>query len=168
VTRGTVGGLGAQHLGAALAVVLGVALLSGCAGVRSSSGATSAAPSTPASASPTDTTPRTPEPTESETPGPTTIAHPADGETIAGPAVEVSGVGTAFEATLVWAVTDAASRESVQTGFTMAGSNGTIGPFSFTVDLEPGRYVLEIWEPDVSDQAVDAHHNSTSVTFTVT
>jgi hypothetical protein len=95
------------------------------------------------------------------------IAHPADGETVHGPAVQVSGVGTAFEANLVWEVTDAATHESMAKGFTTAGANGVVGPFSFTVTLDPDDYVLEIWEPDVAGLAVDPHHNSTSVTFTV-
>jgi hypothetical protein len=150
----------------ALAATLGLVLLAGCGGPRAATGPSSAVPSTPASASPTQTTPPD-SPSPSTTPGPNVIAHPADGETVHGPAVQVSGVGTAFEANLVWEVTDAATHESVSKGFTTAGANGAIGPFHFAVTLDPDDYELEIWEPDVSGLAVDPHHNSTSVTFTV-
>ncbi len=152
--------------GLALAVLLGLVLLAGCAGPRAAASPSSTGPIAPASASPTETTPPD-SPSPSTTPGPNVIAHPADGETVHGPTVQVSGVGTAFEANLVWEVTDAATHESMAKGFTTAGANGVVGPFSFTVTLDPDDYVLEIWEPDVAGLAVDPHHNSTSVTFTV-
>lgn len=166
--RRTARALRHQHLGRALAALLGLALLAGCASTGASTGATSPAPSISPSASSTETTPVAPSPSTSEAPGPNVIAKPTDGESVTGPTVTVTGRGTAFEATLVWEATDAATHESIKTGSTMAGANGAIGPFSFTVNLDPGDYVLEIWEPDVSDEAADPHHNSVSVTFTVT
>jgi len=170
VNRPTARASQAGNRGLALAVLVGLVLLAGCAGPRAgtspSSSPSSTAPSAPVSASPTDTTPPD-SPSPSTAPSPNVIAHPADGESVHGPTVQVSGVGTAFEANLVWEVTDAATHESISKGFTTAGANGVIGPFSFTVTLDPDDYVLEIWEPDVAGLAVDPHHNSTWVTFTV-
>ncbi|NAZ77701.1 hypothetical protein GTQ99_20125, partial [Kineococcus sp. T13] len=63
--------------------------------------------------------------------------------------VTVSGVGTAFEGTLLWTVADASgaevAREAVQ-----AGANGTFGEFSFTAQLPAGRYTVSVLAPDES------------------
>jgi len=166
VNRPTARASQAGNRGLALAVLVGLVLLAGCAGPRAGTSPSSTGPSTPVSASPTDTTPPD-SPSPSTAPSPNLIAHPADGESVHGPTVQVSGVGTAFEANLVWEVTDAATHESISKGSTTAGANGAIGPFSFAVTLDPSDYVLEIWEPDAAGLAVDPHHNSTSVTFTV-
>jgi len=166
VNRPTARASQAGNRGLALAVLVGLVLLAGCADPRAGTSPSSTGPSTPVSASPTDTTPPD-SPSPSTAPSPNVIAHPADGESVHGPTVQVSGVGTAFEANLVWEVTDAATHESISKGFTTAGANGAIGPFSFAVTLDPSDYVLEIWEPDAAGLAVDPHHNSTSVTFTV-
>jgi len=74
---------------------------------------------------------------------------------VAGPQVEVTGEGTAFEATLLWRVLRAGTADVVTESFTTAGANGEVGPYAFTVELAPGTYTLEVWEPDMSDGAAD-------------
>lgn len=136
-----------------------------------------AAPSSsPSSAEPTTTSPSpepSPEPSPSPSPSPSeppspepeplpsaeaptaagsnTILAPAEGATVSGPRVVISGTGTAFEATLLWRVIDTASSQVVAEDFTMAGSMGDIGPFEIELELEPGVYQAEVWAPDMSD-----------------
>ncbi|NLE72680.1 MAG: hypothetical protein GX609_11460 [Actinomycetales bacterium] len=100
--------------------------------------------------------------------GPNSITEPLAGAEVPGPTVTVSGEGTAFEATLNYRVLRAGTDEVVAEGWTMAGANGEVGPYTFTVELEPGEYTVEVWEPDVSDgeSGVD-RHNPVEVTFTV-
>lgn len=63
--------------------------------------------------------------------------------------VAVEGVGTAFEGTLLYTLTDSAgvevARDSVQ-----AGANGTFGEFSFTAAVPAGTYTLAVFAPDES------------------
>ena len=156
----------------ALAVGLGVA---GCAGVEEPGGTTSSSPSTEASTTPTPSpASESPSPAAeasadpgTETPGANAITTPADGATVAGPQVTVTGVGTAVEATLRWRVLTAGTTDIVKEDFTTAGANGEIGPFTFTVALPAGSYTLEVWEPGASDTATPRHALVTS-TFTVT
>lgn len=143
-------------------------LLSGC---QSPSPATSPSPEPAASQSPTpqDTATseppsaspsQSPEPAE-PSPLPEAIAptasgdnellSPADGATVRGPRVVITGTGTAFEATLLWRVVDASTQSVIAEDFTMAGSMGEIGPFEIEVELEPGVYQAEVWAPDMSD-----------------
>lgn len=82
---------------------------------------------------------------------PTWIIRPQHGETVPAGEVEVTGYGTAFEGTFTWEVRDAQSDEVVAEGFTQGGSMGTFDDFTFTVDLEPGQYVVEVYQEDVSD-----------------
>jgi len=150
---------------AALAAV-GLALVAGCQTTAQSpaSSPSDTTTSPEASVSPSDTpspTP-TPEPSPSASEplpeaaaptasGSTTILSPADGATVAGPLVTISGTGTAFEATLLWRVVVAGTQDVVAEDFTMAGSMGEIGPFEIEVELEPGTYQAEVWAPDMSD-----------------
>jgi hypothetical protein len=103
--------------------------------------------------------------------GTTTLTAPVAGSTVAGPTVTVSGTGTAFEGTLVWDVHPAGEITSavVYQGSTQAGSNGEVGPFSFTVDLPAGAWTVRVWEPDVADGASDVGPSShlVSATFLV-
>ncbi len=78
------------------------------------------------------------------------IDNPQHGETKAPGEVTVSGSATAFEGNLNWEVVDA-DGEVIADGYTTAGANGTYGSFSFTVDLEPGTYVVRVWEPSAKD-----------------
>lgn len=154
---------------AALAVVAALTL-AGCAGTdepgaeptTQTASAMTPAPTTPA---PAATTPA-PEPA-----GANVIATPADGSTVAGPQVEVTGEGTAFEGTLSWRVLTAGTAEIVTENFTTAGANGEVGPFMFTVELTPGTFTLEVWEPDMSDGAgdgaTDGRRGLATSTFTV-
>ncbi len=100
--------------------------------------------------------------------GPNSITAPVAGAQVTGPTVTVSGEGTAFEATLNYRVVVAGTQDVVAEGYTMAGANGEVGPYSFDVELAPGEYTVQVWEPDVSDgeSGVD-EHNPVEVTFTV-
>jgi len=138
---------GALATGAALA-------LAGCA--DAGDGASPAA-SPPGSTSSADETPpvsppATPFPDDRATNGTTTLAEPASGAVVTGPTVTVSGTATAFEATLAWEVVPAGGGDPVQQGSTMAGANGEIGPFTFTVDLDPGTWTVRVWEPSAADE----------------
>ena len=80
----------------------------------------------------------------------------------------VTGTGTAFEATLHWEAVPVGGAGPVAQGFTTAGANGEVGPFTFTATLPPGTFTLSVWEPDMSDGAAGTkRHNLVSVTFTV-
>ena len=133
------------------------------------------APSTTAAETPeAPETPETPEPTATMLPpvvnGPNSITSPDPGATVAGPAVLVSGEGTAFEATLSYRVLVPGTEEVVDEGWTMAGANGEVGPYTIELTLEPGEYTVQVWEPDVSDgESPDGpQRNLVEVTFTVT
>jgi len=79
------------------------------------------------------------------------IDSPTQGETVTSP-VTVSGQANAFEANVPWRVLDQ-DGEVVEEGFTMTSEGQTFAPFSFTVELEPGQYTVEISEDDPSDGA---------------
>ena len=167
----TTGGA-ARATAGALALVAGL-VLTGCQTgtepVGSQAGPSSAASTVEPSASAGDSAP-TPSPTPSaDAPGgsaepssgpsagavngPNSITSPEDGDTVAGPAVTVTGEGTAFEATLSYRVLVAGTEDVAAEGFTEGGANGEVGPFTFTVDLAPGRYTVQVWEADMSDGA---------------
>lgn len=163
---------------------LAVLLLAGCGTPPEPAPADSpsVAPSTTAPATPEPSPPgpagtadpegAEPEPEEDaevDPDNPNVIIEPAAGATVAGPVITVRGEGTAFEATLDWRVVEAGTETVVEEGFTMAGANGEIGPFEFTVPLGPGEYTVEIWEPDVSDgeSGLGPYVNLVRSTFTV-
>lgn len=174
---------------AASATAVGLALTLTLTGCQTGTDEEPTSASTPA-ATPSDPAP-TPEPAESsadepaaepsEAPagagaeglvnGPNAITSPGPGASVAGPAVTVTGEGTAFEATLNYHVLDAASGAVVQdVAYTMAGANGEVGPWTIELTLDPGTYTVEVWEPDVSDGEGGAEPflNLVEVTFTVT
>ncbi|WP_432562636.1 Gmad2 immunoglobulin-like domain-containing protein [Kineococcus sp. SYSU DK003] len=64
--------------------------------------------------------------------------------------VTVEGVGTAFEGTLVYTITDAAGTE-VARSWTQAGANGTYAEYSFTAQVPAGTYTVAVFAPDESD-----------------
>lgn len=82
---------------------------------------------------------------------PVLIEAPGDGAVVAGPTVQVTGTGTAFEGNLVWRVSSLSVGATVASGYTTAGANGVMGPFGFTVRLAPGAYLVELWEPGMSE-----------------
>lgn len=160
---------------AGLAVVLGVGLLAGCrtgdddtepAEATTPTESTEPEPSEPASTA-------TAEPDDDATSapvvnGPNSITAPAPGDEVAGPTVTVTGEGTAFEATLLYRVTPAGSADVVAEGFTEAGANGEVGPYSFEVDLDPGEYTVQVWEPGMGEGDDGGEpRNLVEVTFTV-
>lgn len=81
---------------------------------------------------------------------PVQVTSPAAGATVPAGTVTVSGSGTASEGTLLYEVTSS-SGAVVASGFTNAGANGEMGPFSFGVALSAGGYTIAVWAPDESD-----------------
>lgn len=79
------------------------------------------------------------------------IDRPAEGAAVTSP-LTVSGEAAVFEANLPWRVLDDAGTE-VEAGFTMTSEGQTFAPFSFTVELDPGTYTVEITEDDPSGGA---------------
>lgn len=76
------------------------------------------------------------------------IDQPAEGAVVSSP-VTVEGDANAFEANVPWRITDD-SGDEVESGFTMTRVGMKFSPYSFTVDLEPGTYTVEITEDDPS------------------
>ena len=101
--------------------------------------------------------------------GDNSITAPLPGTTVEGPTVVATGEGTAFEANLTFQVLKAGTEEVVVEGFTMAGANGEVGPWTIDLELEPGEYTLQVWEPDMSDGASGEgpFRNLVETTFTV-
>ena len=78
------------------------------------------------------------------------LLGPTEGATVSSP-VEITGYGTAFEATVSWEVRRQGSDEVVAEGFTDAGANGEFADFADSVDLEPGTYELRAFESSAED-----------------
>ena len=78
------------------------------------------------------------------------LLGPTEGATVSSP-VEITGYGTAFEATVNWEVRRAGSDEVVAEGFTDAGANGEFADFSDSVELDPGTYELRAFESSAED-----------------
>lgn len=78
------------------------------------------------------------------------LLGPTEGEIVSSP-VEITGYGTAFEATVSWEVRRAGSDEVVAEGFTNGGSMGEFGEFADTVELEPGDYEIRAFESSAED-----------------
>lgn len=78
------------------------------------------------------------------------LLGPTQDATVASP-VEITGYGTAFEATVSWEARRAGSDEVVAEGFTQAGANGEFDEFSDTVELEPGSYEIRAFESSAED-----------------
>lgn len=156
----------------AVALVCTIVLLGGCAGELEPA-ASPEESSTAVTPSETPEAPETPEPTPTEQAsvvnGPNTIDAPSPGSTVTGPAVHVTGEGTAFEATLSYRVAIAGTEEALEEGWTTAGANGEVGPYTIELTLDPGEYTVQVWEPDASDgESPDGpYRNLVEVTFTV-
>ncbi|MGW6129804.1 Gmad2 immunoglobulin-like domain-containing protein [Cellulomonas sp. NPDC055163] len=158
----------------ATTAALGLGLLAGCAGTSGEepTASASAEPSATPTASPTPTP--TAEPSGTATPGdvptngPVAITAPTSGATVAGPQVEVTGTGTAFEGTLRWEVVSVETGEVGAQDFTTGGANGEIGPFAFTATLPAGTWTLHVWEPGMGEgDTAEGRRNEATVTFTV-
>ena len=78
------------------------------------------------------------------------VLGPTEGATVSSP-VEITGYGTAFEATVNWEVRRQGSDEVVAEGFTNAGANGEFADFADSVDLDPGTYELRAFEASAED-----------------
>lgn len=76
------------------------------------------------------------------------IDSPREGATSTSP-LTVEGEAAVFEANLPWRILDETGTE-VQAGNTMTSEGQTFAPFSFSVELEPGTYTVEIIEDDPS------------------
>lgn len=81
---------------------------------------------------------------------PVQVTSPGAGSRVPAGTVTVTGLGTAYEGTLLYEVTDGAGGV-VAGGFVNAGSNGALGPFSLAVPLVAGAYTVAVWAPDESD-----------------
>lgn len=77
------------------------------------------------------------------------IDTPTEGAVVDSP-VEVTGDAAAFEANVPWRVLDTSGVVAAQ-GFATTAAGQRFAPFSFSVDLAPGTYVIEISEDDPSD-----------------
>jgi hypothetical protein len=75
------------------------------------------------------------------------IDSPAHGAVLGSP-VEVRGEAAVFEATLLWDVLR--DGEVIRSGVTSTAEGQRFAPFSFTLDLPPGDYVVRIAEDDPS------------------
>lgn len=90
------------------------------------------------------------------------LLGPTEGQAVSAP-VQISGYGTAFEATVTWQIVDE-SGQVVAEDFTDAGANGEFGDFSDTVKLEPGTYEIRAFESSAED---GRPLNTDTKTFTV-
>jgi hypothetical protein len=79
------------------------------------------------------------------------VESPVDGSSVTSP-VTVSGVAATFEANVPWRVRNDRGKV-VKKGFTTAAEAFTFSPYSFTVELEPGTYTIEVREDDPSGGA---------------
>jgi hypothetical protein len=75
------------------------------------------------------------------------IINPQDGDVVEGP-IQVEGRGAFFEANVNWELLQ--DGEVVDEGFTTAEEGMVLSPYSFTVDAEPGDYVLRVYDADMS------------------
>ena len=78
------------------------------------------------------------------------VLGPTEGATVSSP-VEITGYGTAFEATVNWEVRRQGSDEVVAEGFTNAGANGEFADFADSVHLDAGTYELRAFEASAED-----------------
>jgi hypothetical protein len=76
------------------------------------------------------------------------ILAPTQGATVSSP-VQITGYGTAFEATISWEVRK--NGVVVKSGHTQGGSMGTFGDFHDTVTLPAGDYELSAFESSAKD-----------------
>lgn len=76
------------------------------------------------------------------------IDSPTEGEVTSSP-LTVEGEANTFEANVPWRVLDDTGAE-VEAGAAMAAEGMTFSPFSFTVELEPGTYTVQVLEDDPS------------------
>ena len=80
-----------------------------------------------------------------------TLLTPAEGAMLSAGAVVLSGHATAPEGTLLWHVRRRTDGAVVASGHATAGANGDVGPWSTSVDLEPGDYEILLSVPDEED-----------------
>ena len=77
------------------------------------------------------------------------IDVPAEGATVGGGTVLVSGEAAVFEATVLWEVRNS-GRTVVRSGVTTSAEGMRFSPFRFTVPLPPGSYEITVAEDDPS------------------
>lgn len=77
------------------------------------------------------------------------IDDPAEGATVGGGTVMVSGEAAVFEATVLWEVRNSGGTV-VRSGVTTSAEGMRFSPFRFTVPLPPGSYEITVAEDDPS------------------
>lgn len=89
------------------------------------------------------------------------ILDPAEGSVVEAGEVVISGYGTSFEANFVWRIEGPAGS---QEGFTLSDNGMGFGELSFTVELEPGTYMVTVESTSGLEEFVP---HTDSKTFTV-
>jgi hypothetical protein len=89
------------------------------------------------------------------------ITSPAEGDQVSSP-LTVEGFATAFEGTVSWRITRQGAVAD-QSSAPAAESGPAFAPFSFQVDLDPGDYVIEVFEASPLD-GTPIHTDSKRIT----
>jgi hypothetical protein len=80
--------------------------------------------------------------------GPIVIDTPSQDATVQSP-VTVEGDASVFEGTVSWQILQGG--QVVRQGYTTTSSGQEFSPYSFDVDLDPGRYTLRVYEASGED-----------------
>ncbi|MFC0622705.1 Gmad2 immunoglobulin-like domain-containing protein [Kribbella deserti] len=91
------------------------------------------------------------------------INSPTNGVKTTSP-LQVTGIASAFEATVNWQVRNLKTRAVVQTGFTNTAEGQKHSPYAFTVKLPAGEYELLVYQESGEDGSIT---NADSKTFSV-
>jgi len=89
------------------------------------------------------------------------ITAPAEGDQVSSP-LTVEGFATAFEGTVSWRITRQGAVAD-QSSAPAAESGPAFAPFSFQVDLDPGDYLIEVFEASPLD-GTPIHTDSKRIT----
>ena len=95
------------------------------------------------------------------------VLSPTQGATVPAGTVTFKGFGTSFEANFVWRIATESGAE-VAKGFATGGTGtGGFGEFTFTADLAPGSYTVEVSTDDPSGGAEGPGAATDDKAFTV-
>ena len=82
---------------------------------------------------------------------PIQISAPTESATVPAGTVTISGRAAAVEANVLWEIEDATGT-AIKEGHTTASECCTLAPYSFTVDLQPGTYLIVVHDEDMSGE----------------